>query len=454
MKHSIIRISSLLLLLALLSLSLVACFGEPESAYDLAVKHGFVGTEEQWLASLKGQDLDIMDIYEKAVADGAYTGDGDFLSFLTEYLKLDSEEVAAAILASQSKDTSYSVALPLLSSVSIECASSTVGGKLSAVGSGVLLSIEKNTGDAYILTNYHVVMQQNLAGSQVHSSIQVFLYGDSRTASNVINAKYIGGSYDLDLAVLRVRNSDRIRNSSVVPISVADSDGVVAGTDAIAIGNAAGLGISVTRGIVSIDSKKVRLHSDDADTQRLIQIDTPVNEGNSGGGLFNADGKLIGLVSAKVADKDLENIGYAIPSNIAVRAAQRIIKDFEASGGASSSLVNPVPLRYVYLGAQTVTEDTHAVYDIERNITYITEKVKISGIALNSAAKSLGLQTGDIVKSVNVDGTELAITRDFTFHDAMMLCNIGSTLSITVERSNTELVLTLTVAATHLRAIN
>ncbi len=450
MKHTVIKVISLLLLITMLSIPMVACFDEPMSAYDVAVKNGFVGTEEQWLASLKGQDLDIMEIYEAAVRDGSYTGDGDFLTFLTDYLHLDSEKIAEAILASQEKDTSYITALPLLSSVSIECTTN----RSSAVGSGVFLSVEKNSGDAYILTNYHVVMQQNLPNAAAHSTIRVFLYGDREDASNVINARYIGGSYDYDLAVLRVKSSERIKSSSVVPVRVADSDRVVAGADAIAIGNGAGLGISVTRGIVSIESKQVRVSQDSEATQRLMQIDTPVNEGNSGGGLFNANGELIGIVSAKVEEEFVENIGYAIPSNIAVRLANRIITEFEATGGASSLLMNPVTLRKMELGIDVATVNTHAVYDLEREVTYITETVKVASVVLGSAAKTMGLQTGDIIQSVEVDGTLIEVTRDFSLRDALLLCNVGSQLTITVERGGAVRALHLTVLVTHLKAVD
>ncbi len=453
MKTFSVKLLSLLLISVMLCFALVSCGEDPKSAYDIAVDNGYVGTEEQWLASLKGQDLDIMDIYEAAIADGAYTGDGDFLSFLTEYLKLDPEEVAAAILESQMKDTSSIVALPLLSSVVIECSSSSLSGRTAAAGSGVLLSIEKNTGDAYILTNYHVVMQENKANSAVHSAIHVYLYGDDNSAENLINARYIGGSYTYDLAVLRVRGSERIKKSSVVPVSIADSNSVVAGADAIAIGNGAGLGISVTRGIVSIESMQVKLHANSADTQRLIQIDTPVNEGNSGGGLFNAEGKLIGIVSAKLDEESVENIGYAIPSNIAVRAAMRIIKDFEATGSANSSLIIPVDLKYLHLGVTIHTEDAHAEYDMERDVTYITEKVKVDTVALNSVAKSMGIRSGDIIKSIQVDDTLISVTRDFTVRDALMLCNSGSSLTITVMRNNTEQTLTYKVVATDLKTV-
>ncbi len=432
MKHHIMKVFSLVLLLTIALLSLVSCFDEPKSAYDVAVSNGFVGTEEQWLASLKGQDLDIMDIYETAVANGAYSGNGDFLTFLTDYLKLDSDMIAKAILEYQAKDTSQVTALPLLSSVSIVCPGSIANGG-GTTGSGVILSLEKNAGDAYILTNYHVVMQKNAANASPYERIYTYLYGDTQTAQNAITAHYIGGSYSYDLAVLRISGSDRLRTSSAVPTAIADSETVVAGADAIAIGNGAGLGISVTRGIVSIDSKLVQVSNGQA-TQRLIQIDTPVNEGNSGGGLFNSSGKLIGIVSAKMAEDGVENIGYAIPSNIAIRAAKRIISDFEAVG--STAFINPVSLKVVQLGVEMEVSDAHAAYDIEHQVTYLTETVKVKSVTLGSLAKANGLLVGDILKSIDVDGTTIEVRRDFSFRDALMLCEPGSTVTITVMRDN------------------
>ncbi len=430
MKRKLFRTVALALLGVLLSISLVSCMDAPKSAYDVAVDNGFVGTEEQWLASLKGQDLDIMDIYEAAVENGAYTG-GDFLTFLTDFLKLDSEMIADAIVKYQEKDTSHVSALPLLSSVSIVCPGSLISGG-GKTGSGVILSLEKNAGDAYIITNYHVVMQQNTVNSAPHSAIYVYLYGDAQNTQNAISARYIGGSYSYDIAVLRITDSDRLRDSAAVPVHVEDSETVVAGADAIAIGNAAGLGISVTRGIVSIDSKLVNV-AEKAIYQRLIQIDTPVNEGNSGGGLFNSSGKLIGIVSAKMSEDGVENIGYAIPSNIAIRAANRIIKDFESVN--TGFTVNPVSLKVARLGIEMSVSGAHAVYDIDRDVTYLTETVEIASVSLGSLAKANGLRAGDILVSIDVDGTTIPIVRDFSFRDALLLCNVNSTVTVTFTRN-------------------
>ncbi len=441
MSRVIKKLLPVVLVLILVSTLLVSCFEDPKSAYDIAVENGFVGTEEQWLASLKGQDLNIIDIYESAVENGNYTG--DLLSFLSDYLQLDSEMIAEAILKNQAKDTSHITALPLLASVSIQCSSSSLGATGGgAAGSGIFLAVEKNSGDAYVLTNYHVVMRNNAANSTAHSSISVFLYGEDTTVSNAIPAKYIGGSFTYDIAVLKISNSSRIKQSAALPVSVANSDEIVTGADAIAIGNGAGLGISVTRGIVSMDSKMVQV-SATGDPQRLLQIDTPVNEGNSGGGLFNSEGKLIGIVSAKMEDDRVENIGYAIPSNIAIRSAKRIIAEHELRNG-SSGFITPVSLTVAQLGIEMLGSNAHAVYDMERNVTYISETVTVNRVALNSVAKSAGLAAGDVVREVVIDGTVIRVERDFAFRDAMMLCNPDSSVTIRVERNGVEKDITFT----------
>ncbi len=444
-----LRIWGLLLSVLLIVMLLISCGEEPKSAYDVAVENGYVGTEEQWLASLKGQDLDIMDIYAAAIADGKYTGDGDFLSFLEEYLHLDSEMIAEAILKYQDKDTSRITALPLLGSVSIQCSSSSIGtGGGTSAGSGVILDIDKTGGDAYILTNYHVVMRSNSANASPHSAISVFLYGDKVAAASAIQAKYIGGSFNYDIAVLKVTNSDKIRSSNALPVSVGNSDDIVTGADAIAIGNGAGLGISVTRGIVSIDSKMVRVTAE-GESQRLLQIDTPVNEGNSGGGLFDSDGKLIGIVSAKMEEENVENIGYAIPSNIAVRAAKRIIADFEKLNN-NTYLITPTSLNVVRLGIEMTASDAYASYDMERGVTYITETVTVSKVEYGSLAATAGFRAGDVIKTITVDGTEIEVLRDFTFRDALLLCNTASKVTVKIMRGETAHTLTFTVSESNM----
>ena len=111
-------------------------------------------------------------------------------------------------------------------------------------------------------------------------------------------------------------------------MSVFDSEMINVGESAIAIGNPEGNGFSTSLGIVSVDSEYIEMTGADGVTNvefRVMRIDTAVNGGNSGGGLFNSKGELIGIVNAKIQSTTVENIAYAIPSNLAAAVADNII---------------------------------------------------------------------------------------------------------------------------------
>ena len=138
----------------------------------------------------------------------------------------------------------------------------------------------------------------------------------------------MGGSLYYDIAVLRIEDSEILASSSACAVEIADSDEVIVGESAIAIGNAQGYGISVSSGIVSVDSEYITMTAADGRTSvsfRVMRVDTAVNSGNSGGGLFDSTGKLLGIVNAKIVDDGVENIGYAIPSRVVVSIAENVL---------------------------------------------------------------------------------------------------------------------------------
>ncbi|MBQ4325244.1 MAG: trypsin-like peptidase domain-containing protein [Clostridia bacterium] len=443
MKRRIPILSLLLVLLLTLSLLLSSCGTDPASAYDLAVKNGFVGTEEEWLASLKGQDLNIEEIYDKAVSEGF---EGDFLAFLTEYLSLDSDRIAEAIRNRMETDTANAIAHSLLSCVEIQCSTGGIASSVApSAGSGVIYSIAKNSGDCYIITNHHVVSYATADGTEIHSSIYVFLYGMEVVSSNAIRATYVGGTDTYDLAVLKVSTSEIVKRSAALPARFADSDAILAGQSAIAIGNAAAQGISVTQGIVSADSKNVTLTSDGI-TRRVIQVDAAINEGNSGGGLFDREGRLIGIVVAKITDDGIENMGYAIPSNVAYRVADRLIETYERVNTTPLTSTS-VSLSKAQLGIKLNAAATYAYYDEEAKVTRLAEEVVVDSLDFTSPAKVAGLKANDRITAVTVDGTEISVNRIFTLQDAMLLVREGSTVILTYLRGGTEGQITMTAAS-------
>ncbi len=324
----------------------------------------------------------------------------------------------------------------LRSAVSIYCTFSNG----SAAGSGVIWQMDPSTGDALIITNHHVVYKANSNTTDgISNNITVFLYGSEYDTFG-IQAEYVGGSMNYDIAVLSVTGSERLRQSDAVPVTVADSETVRVGSEAIAVGNPKALGISATFGIVSVDSEYLKMLGADGETEivfRVMRIDTAVNSGNSGGGLYNSAGELIGIVNAKIADDDVENIGYAIPSNLAVTVAQNIVD--HCLGTNVRTVVRAM------LGVSAGIVDSHSEFDASSGYIKTVEKVAIGEVLTSGAAYGL-LQTDDVLLSATLGEKTVAITRAYHVVDLMLEARAGDTISFRILRGGEEKSVNVTIS--------
>ncbi len=290
-------------------------------------------------------------------------------------------------------------------------------------GAGVIYQIDKTKGDAYIITNYHVIYDSNgTEENGICQNIKLFLYG-SESEQDAIPATFVGGSAAYDIAVLKVSGSAALKQSIAAAVTFADSDKISVLDTAIAIGNPGGMGISATAGYVSVDSEDITLAVTDAgySTMRVMRIDTAVNGGNSGGGLFDENGNLIGIVNAKISDTSIENIAYAIPSNVAKHLAESILENEDGR-----------PTRCI-LGVVPAILSSRAVYDSETGKITIRETVTVSQIKDGSAAKDK-LAAGDIILSMTIDGTRIEVQRKFQVIENMFAAGVGSTVSFEILR--------------------
>ncbi len=304
----------------------------------------------------------------------------------------------------------------LLSSVSIFTSKSA--------GSGVIYKLDKDRGDAYIITNYHVVYDEST--HRIHSQINAFLYG-MELQDYAIPAVYLGGSRNYDIAVLKVTASTVLIESIAAEVKIADSNTVAILDTAIAIGNAEGDGISATVGCVNVDSENINVATDgsQAVSLRVMRTDAAVNSGNSGGGLFNSNGELIGIVNAKSSADGTDNIGYAIPSNVAKAVAENVI--YHCDGGTKTSV-------YKYLLGITVSaSELYTKYDEETGKIRKMEKVAVVGLTSTSAVKGL-IYENDIINSITIDGTVYEVTRTFHVVDSMLNVRASSSVSMNITR--------------------
>ena len=307
----------------------------------------------------------------------------------------------------------------------------------TSAGSGVIYRFNEETGSAFIITNYHVVYNSaSVTKDGISDEIAIFLYG-MESSEYAIPATYVGGSMNYDIAVLYVAENPIMqtaaKNRSVAAVTIADSDQVQVGTTAIAIGNPESSGISVTTGIVSVDSEYIGMTGSDGKSTvsfRVIRIDTAVNSGNSGGGLFNGNGDLIGIVNAKVTASDVENIGYAIPSNIARAIADNIV-DY-CFGKECKTVMRGI------LGISIGVSGLTTSYDPETGILRKYERVVVAEVVSGGLGSEI-LVVGDIVKAISVGEKTVEVTRQHHLIDLMLEVRVGDTVTITVERDGEEM---------------
>ena len=261
----------------------------------------------------------------------------------------------------------------------------------SGAGSGVIIS-----SDGYILTCAHVV--------DGASTITVTIGDKDYTAT------LVGEDTTSDIAVIKI-DAD-----GLTPATVGNSDSLKVGQSVMAVGNPLGeLGGTVTGGMISALNRSVTIQgSSSVNTMSLIQMDASVSPGHSGGGLFNMNGELVGIVNAKSSSSDAEGLGFAIPINDAIKVAQELLENGYVTGRP-----------YLGITYLAVTDaQTAAQLGVNAYGVYVVEVVK------GGPAEKAGLQAGDRI--VSVDGTEIASKDDLG--TLMQKHAAGDTLSITIAR--------------------
>ena len=379
-----------------------------KSAYDIAVERGYTGTVDEWLMSLKGsngKDAPALEsLYQSALNNGY---EGDIYDFVGD--KLDLQGVDDSIFTAN-KCVSSTVSI-----YSTFTSKSVMGGAYVGAGSGVLYKVDQTLGDAYVITNFHVVYDIDSAEG-VSQDINVYLYG-MEYAEYAIQAEYVGGSNDNDIAVLKISGSELIKNSNVTSVDIADN--VYLGESAIAIGNPEAEGISVTKGIVSKLDEYISLTSalDSVINLNVIRIDTPINSGNSGGGLYNTQGELIGIVNAKVVASGIEAVGYALPVDNVIPLVDCII-DTATDGVAYKCL----------LGATLQTIASRSVYDYDNLTVDIVEDVMVA------SSSNSELKKGDIIVSIELKDELVQVTKISDVKNILFKARKGDSITINIIR--------------------
>jgi len=225
--------------------------------------------------------------------------------------------------------------------------------KTSALGSGFIISE-----DGIVITNNHVI--------QGAEDVFVRVKGDQE-----FKAKILGADPGMDIAVLKIESDEKF-----VPVKFGDSDKSRIGDWVIAIGNPFGLGGTVTAGIISARNRSIGLSR----YEDFIQTDASINQGNSGGPLFNMNGDVIGINTAILGQSGSIGIGFAIPSNSAERVIKQLIEFGETKRG------------WLGVRIQTVTKEIAEVEKLDK-----PRGALVASVADGSPSDKGGIKAGDII---------------------------------------------------------
>lgn len=405
------------------------------SAYEIAVQEGFEGTEEEWLESLKGDKGDKGDpgtngnngkdgedalssykMWEDAFLNGDTT-----LSY-TEWLAENFDIIFDA--------EKYAINKNLLSVVEVKSFANdsdlekNINSK--SAGSAVIYKVDTN-GDVYLVTNYHVTYCYGYVKS-VYPLYRLQFFNQS--SGNYMKATFVGGSATYDIAILKIDATDvasieffKLVNAK--PVTVATND-AVAGTSVFAIGNSNGNGINISKGVVDIESENVQITvANVTENHRLLRHDAYITNGNSGGGLFDENGDLVGITNG--GKKSDDTVKYAIPVTLVEKIAEQLIESYK------DDALN-YNLKKCDLGLTLSIIATIPMFNETTELVEIVDIIEISKIS-NTSPFAGKLEEGDYLISATLAGQKIELTREYNLDELMLQARENDSLILEVERS-------------------
>jgi len=264
--------------------------------------------------------------------------------------------------------------------------------KSSALGSGFIIDVK-----GIVITNNHVI--------QGAEDIVVRVGGNKE-----YKAKIIGADPLSDIAVLQIESKEKF-----IPVKFGDSDKARIGDWVIAIGNPFGLGGTVTSGIISARNRSIGLSR----YEDYIQTDASINQGNSGGPLFDMDGNVIGINTAILGQSGSIGIGFSIPSNSAERVIDQLIKFGETKRG------------WLGVRIQVVTQEIADVEKLDE-----PRGALVASVAKKSPSEKAGIKAGDIILEFN--GTKIKEMNELP--KIVAQTEVGKTVEVKVWRNKKEII--------------
>jgi len=325
------------------------------------------------------------------------------------------EQVVKTITTSELVENSISTSVDKVYSSTVLVVSYKNGKQIST-GTGFVY--KKDDKNAYIMTNNHVIDEAD--------SVEV----EFNDKSERIDAKILGGEVYSDIAVLTI---DEVDAENLVEIG--DSNGIKLGDTIFTVGSPMGSTYkgTVTKGILSGKERMVEVSLSGNSTDyymNVLQIDAAVNPGNSGGPLCDVSGKVIGIISLKLVQEEVEGMGFAIPIEDALEYANAI----ETGGEISRP--------YIGISMLDLT-DEYYLWQNRINIPEgVDEGVAVLEVVKNSPADKAGLKKGDII--VQIGKEPISGLAEFRYR--LYKYKVGDSVDITFYRNGTKKTLTITLA--------
>lgn len=378
-----------------------------------------------------GKDLTVYDLYEEAKAQ---SGNENMTmdEFLREYLSYNSKELETYASLEASVNRS------LMSGVSVRAKIREKSGSkiitTSYFGSGIILDVDKTSGDMTVLTNCHVVYsidgEFDLNGIMLDgysNDVTLWLYGSEYSDKEAIGAEIIATSKSYDVALLKVSGSDVVKRSYARAAEWTDDEEIYLGETVFAIGNANANKMSASVGYVSKDLETIIVNVGESYNYDVIRVSATINHGNSGGGLYDREGKLAGLINSKSRE---DTGGYALPASSIKRITEHMLKDYNG--------VETHGVTVIRHGISVGADNYYSSGLNSEGFAELYEEVKVTGVAVGKIFEKL--KKDDVITNVKItrgsgDAQEtvedLKINRVHNFNDVMLSVMPGDTVTFT-----------------------
>lgn len=383
-----------------------------------------------------GESIDVEALYQLGVTKGYYTDDlTGYQQFLTDLMNKNTTSVPTQAGVSKALQSAVSVYAKFpVSSYSYNTTE-------VSCGAGVIYKMDAEY--SYIITNYHVLYNANSTNSsKLAQEVYIYQYGVDEliTANNndyvfggdAVKCEYIGGSMNYDIGILKAKTADLTsHNINARAVDIATNYSI--SQTVYTIGNPEAEGISVTKGIVSVYSEEIETAIGNNTIQfRVLRMDSAINGGNSGGGVFNENGELIGIANAKlVYDNDqtpVEGMSYAIPFDNVTKVVENIMYYYNIQNQFSSVLK-------IQLGITYQVSNSKQVYDALTGEVAIEDEIElVEDPKVNTIAYSMGLKKGDIITAFTINDKTYKLKRAYYLGDLLLNVRTGDEIVVSYKR--------------------